>query len=135
MSDRYDAREPTNSDATPPAHEPERSEYAEFQMRGNADSDGASHGTDRDALFTNDQADQLRRDWEDVQAGFVDDPRRAVKDADQLVEQSIQQITETFARERRSLEQQWDSGDDVSTEELRVVLQRYRSFFNRLLSV
>lgn len=135
MFDRSDAREPTNSDATPPEHEPERSEYAEFQMRGNADSDGASHGTERGALFTKDQADKLHRDWENVQASFVDDPRRAVKDADQLVEQSIQQITDTFARERRSLEQQWDAGDDVSTEQLRVVLQRYRSFFNRLLSV
>lgn len=135
MFDHSNAREPADREAAAPEHEPERIEYAEYRMTANRESDEPSSESDLGALFSEDQAEQLLRDWEDVQASFVDDPRQAVSDADRLVERSIQQITDTFARERQSLEQQWDSGGDVSTEELRVVLQRYRSFFNRLLSV
>ncbi len=73
--------------------------------------------------------------WTEIQAGFVDEPRRAVQDADGLVAEAIKQLAESFARERASLEGQWDRGDDVSTEDLRQALRRYRSFFSRLLSV
>ncbi len=75
----------------------------------------------------------FRERWEAIQAGFVDEPRRAVAQADELVAEVMQQLADTFARERSQLEGQWDRGDDVSTEELRMALQRYRSFFNRLL--
>jgi hypothetical protein len=71
--------------------------------------------------------------WQTVQAGFVDDPRSAVQEADALVAEVIQRIAESFARERDQLEQQWSGGQDVGTEDLRVQLQRYRSFFTRLL--
>ena len=54
--------------------------------------------------------------------------------ADQLVAEIMQRLAESFARERSDLEQQWDRGEDVSTEDLRVALQRYRSFFQRLLA-
>jgi hypothetical protein len=72
--------------------------------------------------------------WEKVQVMFVDDPRRAVEDADELVANVMKQLAEGFAREREALEGQWSRGEDVSTEDLRVALQRYRSFFQRLLS-
>jgi hypothetical protein len=72
--------------------------------------------------------------WSDIQAGFVDEPRRSVEQADQLVAAAIQRLAEGFARERSSLETQWESGSNVSTEDLRVALQRYRSFFGRLLN-
>ena len=72
--------------------------------------------------------------WEAIQVKFVDDPRRAVEEADELVANVMQQLAEGFARERESLEGQWSRGEDVSTEDLRVALQRYRSFFQRLLS-
>lgn len=75
----------------------------------------------------------FRERWEAIQTGFVDEPRRAVTEADELVAEVVQQLADTFARERSRLEGQWDRGDDVSTEELRRALQRYRSFFNRLL--
>jgi len=65
----------------------------------------------------------------------VDEPRRAVEEADELVAQVIKELAETFSDERRKLEGQWDRGDKVSTEDLRLVLQRYRSFFERFLSV
>jgi hypothetical protein len=72
--------------------------------------------------------------WETIQATFVDDPRRAVEEADGLVANVMQQLADGFAREREALEGQWSRGEDVSTEDLRVALQRYRSFFQRLLS-
>jgi len=78
--------------------------------------------------------DELRSRWEAIQAGFVDEPRRAVEDADALVAQVIRELAESFAAERNRLERQWSQGDQVSTEDLRVALQRYRAFFQDLLS-
>ena len=77
----------------------------------------------------------VRSRWEKIQGGFVDEPRRAVEEADTLVAELMQQLADSFAKEREGLEGQWDRGDEVSTEDLRIALQRYRSFFDRLLSV
>jgi hypothetical protein len=87
------------------------------------------------ALFADDECHGLWKRWDDIQAGFVDEPRRAVQDADTLVAETMQQLANTFARERGNLEQQWGRGDNVSTEDLRIAFRRYRSFFKRLLSV
>jgi hypothetical protein len=87
------------------------------------------------ALFEPNLLNQFNARWSDIQTGFVDEPRRAVQDADALVSDVIQRIADTFGNERASLERQWDRGDNVSTEDLRVALQRYRSFFSRLLTL
>jgi hypothetical protein len=84
-------------------------------------------------LFTESEMGDFRSQWSKVQTGFVDEPRRTVKDADTLVAAVMQRLQQGFANERSGLEKQWDSGDNVSTEDLRVALQRYRSFFDRLL--
>jgi len=86
-------------------------------------------------LFAPQEAQQFRSKWDEIQSGFVDEPRRAVEQADGLVAEAIKRLAEVFAQERSNLEKQWDRGGDVSTEDLRVALQRYRSFFSRLLSV
>ena len=86
-------------------------------------------------LFPVNEAEELRGRWNEVQAGFVDEPRRAVEQADSLVAGAMKRLAETFADERAKLEGQWDRGDDVSTEDLRLALQRYRSFFGRLLAI
>ena len=86
-------------------------------------------------LFPGNDADRFRKRWADIQASFVDEPRSAVKEADGLVAETMKCIAETFANERTTLEHQWDRGDNVTTEDLRVALQRYRSFFSRLLSI
>ena len=86
-------------------------------------------------LFPSDELQDLRTRWKDIQTGFVDEPRKAVEQADGLVASAMKRLAEVFAQERSGLEQQWDRGDNVSTEDLRVALQRYRSFFDRLLSV
>lgn len=86
-------------------------------------------------LLPENEVGDLRKRWEQIQTGFVDEPRRAVEEADQLVASAMTRLAEVFASERSQLEGQWDRGDDVSTEDLRVALRRYRSFFERLLSV
>ncbi len=86
-------------------------------------------------LFENNQAKDFRSQWLEIQSRFVDDPTVSVRQADELVTHVIDNITQTFADERTSLENQWHSGDKVSTEDLRVALRRYRSFFDRLLSL
>lgn len=87
------------------------------------------------SLFAENEAEDLRRRWTDIQTGFVDEPRKAVEHADALVAEAMKRLAEIFAQERDSLEQQWARGADVSTEDLRVALRRYRGFFDRLLSV
>ena len=86
-------------------------------------------------LFDTGRANELRDRWQALQARFVDDPREAVSDADALVAELLRDLAKTFDDARSGLEGQWSRGDDVSTEELRVTLQRYRSFFERLLEV
>src|ERR1700720_2270080 len=86
-------------------------------------------------LFTTQDAQDFRSRWEKVQGGFVDEPRKSVEQADELVASAIKRLAEVFASEREKLEGEWDKNDNVSTEDLRVALRRYRSFFNRLLSV
>jgi hypothetical protein len=84
-------------------------------------------------LFSESEMKDFRSQWSNLQTGFVDEPRQTVEGADKLVAAVMQRLAEGFANERSGLEKQWDRGDDVSTEDLRVALQRYRSFFDRLL--
>lgn len=86
-------------------------------------------------LLPESEVADLRTRWDQIQTGFVDEPRRAVEDADALVAAAMQRLAETFATERSQLEGAWDRGGDVSTEDLRIALQRYRSFFGRLLAI
>ena len=86
-------------------------------------------------LFSEPEMGDFRSQWSKLQTGFVDEPRRTVEDADKLVAAVMQRLAEGFANERSGLEKQWDSGDNVSTEDLRLALQRYRSFFDRLLKL
>lgn len=90
---------------------------------------------ERTALFAPNEANELRSRWDSIQVGFVDEPRKTVKEADELVGLTMRRLGEIFAEERRKMEQQWDRGDNISTEDLRLALQRYRSFFSRLLSL
>ena len=93
---------------------------------------GASPGLTA-ALLTPQESEHFRMSWNEIQGKFVDEPRSAVQQADTLVSEVIGQITQMFAKEHNLLEGQWNQGNDVSTEDLRKALQRYRSFFNRLV--
>jgi len=94
-----------------------------------------SSRADGTPLFPGNELNDLRTRWKEIQTAFVDEPRKAVEQADSLVASAMKRLAEVFAQERSGLEQQWDRGDSVSTEDLRVALQRYRTFFDRLLSV
>ena len=96
------------------------------------DPDGSAEPTV--PLFAADEGERFRSRWTEVQTGFVDRPRESVEEADRLVTDLMQRLTAQFSEERSRLEAQWDRGDDASTEDLRVALTRYRSFFERLLT-
>ena len=89
----------------------------------------------RAALFAGNESQDFQSRWSDIQASFVDEPRRAVEQADGLVAEVMQRLAQVFADERSKLERQWSSGEDTDTEALRQALRRYRSFFDRLLSM
>jgi len=86
-------------------------------------------------LLSADQGKDFRSRWQNVQVGFVDEPRRAVEQADELVAELMQHLARSFSDQRSRLESEWEHSEKVSTEELRLALRRYRSFFDRLLSV
>jgi hypothetical protein len=93
----------------------------------------SANGGSLAALLNHAESEHFRTCWNAIQGKFVDDPRSAVQQADALVTEVSAQITQMFADEHSSLEAQWNEGSDVSTEDLRKALQRYRSFFNRLV--
>jgi hypothetical protein len=104
-----------------------------------ASSDRSSRDTadaqdERPSLLPDEQAERFTTRWQEIQASFVDQPRESVEQADALVADLMQRLAAGFSEERGRLEGQWDRGDDVSTEDLRVALTRYRSFFDRLLT-
>src|SRR5690349_20277746 len=96
---------------------------------------GPDHNNNRTSLFPNAETDNLRGRWQEIQGSFVDEPRQSVERADELVATVISRLAQSFADERAKLEGDWSRGRDVSTEDLRQALQRYRSFFDRLLTV
>jgi hypothetical protein len=109
-----------------------------FELSSEVHSDPESAATveadEREPLLPGNQSDRFTSQWQEIQAGFVDRPRESVEQADALVADLMQRLAASFSNERERLEAQWDRGDDVSTEDLRVALTRYRSFFDRLLT-
>lgn len=101
----------------------------------NTDADAMPDGEPLAPLFLPKEANDFRATWDAVQIGFVDDPKQAVRKADELVAQVMSTLAATFSNERSKLESQVDPTDDGSTENLRIALRRYRSFFQRLLSL
>jgi len=90
--------------------------------------------TDPPSLLAERELAGLRTRWDDLQAGFVDDPRGCVRRADGLVSNVIGQLVAGFADARSRLEERWARGDEATTEDLRVAAMRYREFFERLLA-
>jgi hypothetical protein len=127
------------ADSTP-APQKQRAESVTELGAGSKDTAGTVSGAATSAaeepprpLLADEELDGFRGRWDAVQVGFVDEPRGSVQQADALVAELMQRLAQTFSDERTSLESQWEQGADVSTEDLRVAMQRYRSFFDRLL--
>jgi hypothetical protein len=132
-------RHETNAEGTAPLLN--RTESSVPAEEATAAATAASTGVDsadshdRAPLFAENELNDFRQRWQDVQGSFVDDPRTAVRNADELVAQVMTRVAAIFGDERGKLEHEWDKGENVSTEDLRVALRRYRSFFDRLLTV
>jgi hypothetical protein len=105
------------------------------QSQSMAATQGMPQSERLEALFPPDTTAKYRARWADVQSSFVDDPRQAVAEGDELVAEVMQSLAESFAHERERLEDDLSHTGDASTETLRVGLRRYRSFFERLLSL
>jgi hypothetical protein len=103
-------------------------EERQRQETENVQDDGS------EPLFADDERSTLGSRWKEIQASFVDEPRQAVEQADALVSEVVEKLTTGFSETRSRLEDQWAKGEDASTEDLRVALTRYRSFFKRLLA-
>jgi len=113
-----------------------QSEMEQMAEVGTDETKTSTRDEDFAPLFENAEAEEFRSHWLEIQSRFVDDPGASVKDADELVANVIKSITRSFADKRISLESQWNSGENnISTEDMRVAIKRYRSFFNRLLSL
>jgi hypothetical protein len=129
----------TESGAPGDAPEDRPAESTQAVSTQDQDAEAPAQSTDAPAsnggsLLAADMDARFQQRWKEIQTRFVDEPRGAVEDADSLVAKLMQQLAEGFAKERERLEAQWGRGEDISTEDLRVALQRYRSFFQRLLS-
>jgi hypothetical protein len=92
-------------------------------------------GGDRTPLLPTNEVENLRGQWDRIQTTFVDEPRKSVEEADKLVASAIRRMAEVFSKERATLENSWSRGEQISTEDLRVALQHYRTFFSRLLNI
>lgn len=111
-----------------------REQIAENQV---VENQSPTNTTDQqlEPLFEDEAARKFRSRWTVIQSKFVDDPRDSVKQADDLVADIIKSVTMSFADRRIGLEKQWNSGENISTEDMRQALKRYRSFFERLLTL
>jgi hypothetical protein len=107
------------------------------QMSSGQTSSGQTAQPDagqRERLVPEDRAASYGARWDAVKGSFVDEPREAVAQADALVGELLDELETLFHEQRRSIEQGLDA-DETSTEDLRLALRRYRSFFERLLAV
>jgi hypothetical protein len=124
------AGRPSTDRTTPGQYPPDDRQQAAPGTRGGLHASDQPHAQ----LLEGDEMQSMLAQWKDIQAEFVDEPRKAVQDADALVADLMQRLARMFAGERDQLESRWSGGGQVSTEDLREGLRRYRSFFERLLA-
>lgn len=125
-------RETTSVDQAP-GGPPQKEQGLTTADLARGDAVPGAGGDQSAALFPPEDARDFQARWDAIQVSFVDEPRRAVEQADSLVAEALKRQAEIFASARADLEAQWDRGDNVSTEDLRQALQRYRAFFARVL--
>jgi hypothetical protein len=130
----HDASGPIDTESEP-SWQRHADQFAANRDHRDDDPGLSAESSSETSLFDGADLEGFRGQWDSVQAGFVDDPKRCVEQADGLVSDVVEQLSRGFAEARARLEQQWSRGEDASTEDLRVALKRYREFFDRLLAV
>jgi glycine cleavage system pyridoxal-binding protein P len=127
-----------NRDVVDTTMEPETEQRAQTEAQPMETRTAASTNDElqeMEALFEQEESEKFRTQWLNIQGKFVDNPRESVREADELVASVLKSVTMGFHNRRTSLEKQWNSGSNISTEDLRLALKRYRSFFDRLLTL
>jgi hypothetical protein len=127
-----------NRDVVDTTMEPETEQRAQTEAQPVETRTAASTNDElqeMEALFEQEESEKFRTQWLNIQGKFVDNPRESVREADELVASVLKSVTMGFHNRRTSLEKQWNSGSNISTEDLRLALKRYRSFFDRLLTL
>jgi hypothetical protein len=127
-----------NRDVVDTTMEPETEQRAQTEAQPVETRTAASTNDElqeMEALFEQEESENFRTQWLNIQGKFVDNPRESVREADELVASVLKSVTMGFHNRRTSLEKQWNSGSNISTEDLRLALKRYRSFFDRLLTL
>ena len=132
---REETVDPTAEDATNLGAPAERAATATATATATPPGTSDGHAGGETALFDPAAARDFQTRWQTIQVAFVDEPKGAVQQADQLVEEVLSGLQASFSRERKALEQAWSGGNEASTEDLRQAIRRYRSFFNRLLNI
>jgi hypothetical protein len=133
LRDRDDRpRDGDPRDGAPRDEEPGRYTRQHGDHAGQHDHDA---GEDSISVLDPTASERLRGRWQEVQAGFVDEPRQSVTEADQLVGEVLDEVSRVFRDQRSELEAEWSGNAEPGTEELRQALRRYREFFDRLLSL
>jgi glutathione S-transferase len=137
-TDRHVERTSDEQTSDEQSREEESSEEQSAEKRSGeeqrVESMASAEDESLEPLFPEEDLAGHRARWQEIQAGFVDEPRQAVEQADALVADLLERVNAGFADARSRLEEQWGRGEEASTEDLRVALTRYRSFFNRLLA-
>jgi hypothetical protein len=127
-------RDLAGASAAPEVEQPPAAQEPRASRDERSAAPAAAEEAGNGPLLPDDERERFSRLWLEIQASFVDEPRTSVEQADSLVADLMQRLAAGFSNERERLEGQWDSGNDVGTEDLRVALTRYRSFFDRLLA-
>jgi hypothetical protein len=125
----------TTADLAASANRPAASPRDRSVREANNDGVQTSKEAKLAPLFNDEAAQAFRSQWDVVQRSFVDDPQEAVRAGDELVAQVIKSLAESFSEQRSVLEGELGQTDQSSTENLRLALRRYRSFFERLLNI
>lgn len=123
----------SSQDRDAPAGTQEPEAEAQGREPGAQEPEPDVRTVDDQPLLGQSEAQRFRSEWSGIQGRFVDEPKEAVRAADALVAEVMQTLAQTFNAHKQELEGQWTRGEEVATEELRLALQRYRSFFTRLL--
>jgi hypothetical protein len=128
-----DAETDVDRRADTTAGEGEQSTDTATEAKTDADRQADTDAGRRTTLIEPERAESYNSRWNELKSEFVDDPRRAVRGANKLVGEVLDELEELFRSQRADLEHGLDS-EQTSTEDLRQALGRYRSFFDRLLS-
>ena len=133
MNDNNANKEPVNTSHTMDFAEvePEEEHKTWSGEISPTEKDGSQVAT---TLLREDEVDDWQSRWESIQIGFVDEPSSSVKQADELVTEVMKQIDRRFSEKHTTLLRQWGS-QEATTEDQRLALQSYRSFFNWLINL